>query len=386
MPSIALAEPRTDADTQHRPPELDRVKVEYADGIRSVTCFCGRVASRSIVPHFKQQHPAEWATWIAKFIHLRGSGWPLKRIMRLFKAGSGHLLFSWTVIERSIRGAVESGDLEYLPPPKRTVARWEPDESVIQKTTVWDFPRRGDWAVHSGDYRGNWPPEIPRNLILRHTSPGDLVVDAFAGGGTTLIEAWLLDRRSIGLDVSRLAIQTCNAKLREMETLAATDNRVTLDPHCRPIVLQADALRIAEVLAGLGIGPGEVTLACAHPPYLNSIAYTGGNGADLSGIGDPGVFTDKLRSFAKEMGAVLAPSGVLALLMGDVPKAGKTIHLGNAALAAFVQEGFELETTVVKTQHRDRSSEFYYSRAGQNLLMAHEYLFILRKTIHDDGC
>ncbi|MDD5616687.1 MAG: hypothetical protein PHH85_10850 [Candidatus Methanoperedens sp.] len=28
-----------------------------------------------------------------------------------------------------------------------------------------------------GNYRGNWSPYIPRNLILRYTAPGDLVLD-----------------------------------------------------------------------------------------------------------------------------------------------------------------------------------------------------------------
>lgn len=170
---------------------------------------------RTIVPHFKSAHLSEWNTWIVKFIELRGDGWPLKRIMRLFKAGSGQLLFSWTVIERGIRKTVEDGDLRYSPPPKRAVTQWQPLDFKLETTTVWDFPRRGDWAVHSGDYRGNWPPEVPRNLIEIYTRPGDLVVDSFAGGGTTLIEAWLLGRRSVGIDLSRLALHHTGAKLAE---------------------------------------------------------------------------------------------------------------------------------------------------------------------------
>ncbi len=42
-------------------------------------------------------------------------------------------------------------------------------------TTVWSFPDRGDWANHVGNYRGNWSPYIPRNLILRYTAPGEFV-------------------------------------------------------------------------------------------------------------------------------------------------------------------------------------------------------------------
>ena len=31
------------------------------------------------------------------------------------------------------------------------------------------FPERGNWATHSGKYRGNWSPYIPRNIILRYS-------------------------------------------------------------------------------------------------------------------------------------------------------------------------------------------------------------------------
>ncbi|GBD10408.1 hypothetical protein HRbin23_00049 [bacterium HR23] len=43
----------------------------------------------------------------------------------------------------------------------------QPAEFRLETTTVWSFENRGKWATHRGDYRGNWAPEIPRNLILR---------------------------------------------------------------------------------------------------------------------------------------------------------------------------------------------------------------------------
>ena len=42
---------------------------------------------------------------------------------------------------------------------------------------------------------------IPRNIILRY-SRGDLILDQFAGGGTTLAEAKLLNRDIIGIDIT----------------------------------------------------------------------------------------------------------------------------------------------------------------------------------------
>ncbi len=72
---------------------------------------------------------------------------------------------------------------------KRTVGTLVPKGFTIESTTVWSFKNRGKWATHSGDYRGNWSPYIPRNVILRYSSPGALVLDQFCGAGTTAVEA-----------------------------------------------------------------------------------------------------------------------------------------------------------------------------------------------------
>lgn len=362
-----------------RPDELNNVRVEYRDGERFVRCFCGGWLRRSIVPHLKAEHAAQWLEWTGTFVRLRGLGYPLKRIMRLFRAGNNELLFSWTVIERAIRRAVEAGEIPYVPPPKRTIESWQPADFAPETTTVWDFPRRGNWAVHLGDYRGNWPPQIPRNLIMRYTREGDLVVDAFAGGGTTLIEAWLLNRHSIGLDISKMAIQTMTAKLTEMKELATADDRVCLATDYRPRIIEGNALKLGRVLTEQNVGHGDVKLLCAHPPYLDSIEYTTDHLDDLSLLADPEVFCKKMREFACEAHRVLCTGGICAVLIGDVRKHGRTTPLGFRTLEDFLSVGFELDTIVVKTQHRDRSSEFYVSRSAGNLLMAHEYLFALKR-------
>jgi len=57
-------------------------------------------------------------------------------------------------------------------------------------------------ATVVGNYRGNWSPYIPRNLILRYTAPGELVLDQMAGSGTAPVECKLLGRRAAGVDIN----------------------------------------------------------------------------------------------------------------------------------------------------------------------------------------
>ena len=299
-----------------RPNLLDSIVVTKRGRERTVTCFCGEHARRSIVPHMRTSHASEWQRWVTSFVAMRRLGYPLKKIMRLFKASNDVLLFSWTVIDREIRSFVESGELRYSPPPVTAVKAWNPDGFALEKTTVWDFPIRGNWAVHMGDYRGNWPPQLVRNLILRYTKPGDLILDPFFGGGTTLIEAWLLDRRSIGIDLSRLALQTTSARLLEMQALADQDHRVALRDAYKPALVQGDSTVMVDNPSYDQVISGSVNLLCIHPPYLNVLTYTNGHNQDLSQIRDPDEFLTRMATFAEGVSAYLSSRSVCALLMG----------------------------------------------------------------------
>ena len=89
----------------------------------------------------------------------------------------------------------------------KKITKWEPDDFELETNTVWSFPERGKWATHDAKWRGNWSPYIPRNIILRYSQEGDYVLDQFAGGGTTLVEAKLLNRNIIGIDVNPVALE-----------------------------------------------------------------------------------------------------------------------------------------------------------------------------------
>jgi hypothetical protein len=71
-----------------------------------------------------------------------------------------------------------------------------PENFKLQDTTIWSFLERGNWATHSGKYRGNWSPYIPRNIILRYSKKKDWILDQFLGSGTTLI---LLCRKHLAM-------------------------------------------------------------------------------------------------------------------------------------------------------------------------------------------
>lgn len=54
-------------------------------------------------------------------------------------------------------------------------------------------------------YPARFSPKLVRAAIQAFSVPGDLVLDPFVGGGTTLVEAMALGRHAIGTDISALA-------------------------------------------------------------------------------------------------------------------------------------------------------------------------------------
>jgi len=62
------------------------------------------------------------------------------------------------------------------------------------------------------NYPARFSPILIRELISTFSNPGDIILDPFMGGGTTLIEAKLLNRKSIGFDISTLSSFVANVK------------------------------------------------------------------------------------------------------------------------------------------------------------------------------
>ena len=71
----------------------------------------------------------------------------------------------------------------------KKIKTFEPKDFSEETTTVWSFKSRGNWATHSGEYRGNWSPYIPRNVILKYSKPGETVLELFCSDVTTIVEA-----------------------------------------------------------------------------------------------------------------------------------------------------------------------------------------------------
>lgn len=231
----------------------------------------------------------------------------------------------------------------------------------LQTTSIWRFPERGSWATHRGDYRGNWSPHIPRNLILKYTKEEDIVLDPFIGSGTTLIECKILNRNGIGVDINK-------------HSISITQNRLNfdVDNNSKQLVLLGNALNLN------GIEEDSIDFICTHPPYADIIHYSNSIIDDISLL-PYAQFLDSMEMVAKELHRVLKPNHFCSFMIGDIRKHGNVVPLGFLTMQKFIENNFILKEIIIKEQLNCRATEFWETKSQSKnfYLLAHEYIFVL---------
>ncbi|MFN3821171.1 MAG: TRM11 family SAM-dependent methyltransferase [bacterium] len=262
-----------------------------------------------------------------------------------------------------------------FPVPKKIKTLHPPDFNE-QQTTVWSFKQRGNWATHSGEYRGNWSPYIPRNVILKYSKPGELVLDYFCGAGTTAVECKLLGRRCIALDINDKAIELAKKNVDFNEEL----KQLTLHDEKSPLTIYEPELLVGDARDLSLLEDNSVDLICAHPPYANIIHYTHSQESDLSFL-ETDDFLTEMSKVARESFRVLKPGRQCAILIGDTRRKRYVVPLGFKLIDVYLNAGFKLRELVIKRQHNCKTTGFWYAKSVKYnfLLLAHEYLPILEK-------
>jgi len=139
----------------------------------------------------------------------------------LIAPGTGGYVYEWKGVTKSWRC------------PKETMERWEKEGKLYYtKQGVARFKRYLEempgvslqdlWlninpinsqAIEATGYPTQKPEALLDRIIKASSTPGDLVLDCFAGSGTTLAVAEKLGRQWIGVDCGKLAIYTIQKRL-----------------------------------------------------------------------------------------------------------------------------------------------------------------------------
>ena len=95
----------------------------------------------------------------------------------------------------------------------------------------WTSKQRAAHSLHEVSYRACFKPQLPRFFITRLTDPDEVIFDPFMGRGTTLLEAALHGRQTLGNDVNPLSRMLLEARLSppSLEEVDARLHSVSLD-------------------------------------------------------------------------------------------------------------------------------------------------------------
>jgi DNA modification methylase len=273
--------------------------------------------------------------------------------------------------------------------PKKII-EYQPKDFELEKTNVWSFPERGTWATHRGNFRGNWPPQMARNLIIRYSKLGEKVLDQMCGSGTTLIECKLLGRSAIGVDINPDCIMLTRDRLDfNYSPLDFSFPNVTIKTYV------GDARNLNS------IENDSVNLIATHPPYASIIAYNKGEKihGDLSNIRRIDGYIEEMKKIAKESYRVLMPGRFCGILVGDTRRHRHHVPIAFRVMQAFLDAGFILKEDIVKYQWKTKTTRERWggltrvadecwvdidkeARKGYYMdfyLLFYEHLFVFRK-------
>jgi SAM-dependent methyltransferase len=171
---------------------------------------------------------------------------------------------------------------------------------------------------------------VVRPFVEELTQPGDVVLDPFAGFGTTLEVAAELGRVAVGVELLPERVEIIRARV----------------PGA--VVVEGDARGLAALGAAgeLPVGPGTVALVLSSPPYMTAVAHPENPlTAYETDDGDYRRYLGELAEIARQLGTMLRPDGHVVLNVADIDHAGHLTPLV-ADVTAAVGDVLEHVTTI----------------------------------------
>jgi hypothetical protein len=125
-------------------------------------------------------------------------------------------------------------------------------------------------------------------------------------------------------------------------------------------------------------GLGTFDFIWWHPPYFRMVRYNPGDARCLSNAASVPDFTAMVRAVLRNLGAVLAGGGKLAILIGDGKHEGRYLGLPFRTMSAAAKEGYWLAAPeIIRFGFGASSSRKEYS--GTFIPRVHDVCLVLEK-------
>lgn len=141
---------------------------------------------------------------------LKGGGYPYKW---------NGLYRTWRCPETTMKQYEKDNRLYYTKQGVARIKRYVDEVPGVAPSDVWqDINPVNSQAAERIDYPTQKSESLLARIIATSSRVGDLVLDAFAGSGTTCAVAEKLGRRWVGIDCGKLAIYTVQKRMLNLKT------------------------------------------------------------------------------------------------------------------------------------------------------------------------
>lgn len=229
------------------------------------------------------------------------------------------------------------------------------------------------------------PAVFPKALVRRcldcfTTRQQRVVLDPFAGSGSTLLAAWMAGKCGIGFEINPDYVALAQ---RRQQTLA---QMLPVEPGGEMRLFLEDARHLQQYVA-----PQSVDICITSPPYWNiltqkrsaddkPIRHYGYHKADLGRVKEYGAFLNELQRVFNAVLVVLKAGSYCLVNVMDLRK-GAVFYPFHADLARALQDvGFLWDDVIIW----DRHAEYNHLRplgypSVFRINKTHEYILILKK-------
>lgn len=223
-----------------------------------------------------------------------------------------------------------------------------------------------------------FPSQLAEKLIEIYTlNRGEVILDPFVGIGSTLLAAYKLGRKGIGIDLNKEYCNLAKDRINHIQ-LEIFDK----EKHYEPKIHCTDAINLDKY-----IKPNSVDLVITSPPYWDilNMSRTADNKAkrnysasskDIGNISEYEDFLQELKKIYTKVYKVLKPNKRCCAVVMDIRKKDKFFPLHEDQTRIMKEIGFELEEYVIW----DRQKEYNNMKT-----LGYPYVFRFNK-VHEFIC
>jgi 16S rRNA G966 N2-methylase RsmD len=256
---------------------------------------------------------------------------------------------------------------------------WKEYKDILTDS-LWIIGARDKSGAHTGEYHGNFIPQIPNQLMRRFTKKGDVALDTFLGSGTTLIECRRLGRNGIGIE---LVPEIARKAKKNISKEIPLGGKVFIDILIGDSTNEKAREAVIEVLKKHN--KKNVQLIIMHPPYHDIIKFSN-LPEDLCNTKTVEEFIKKFGKAVRNFVDLLEKRHYLAIVIGDKYTNSEWVPLGFYVMQETMKnKELRLKSILVKNivgNRGKRNQEHlwrYRALVGGFYIFRHEYILLFQK-------